>query len=338
MESLYGSASRESDNDSVTARVVRRFITAFRERDPVLIPDLVGERCVMEGMQPAPDGLRVEGYADNVSFWQAMVRDTSGTFEQEDLVILGDRAINRWRYRSGDGVSVRGVTLLRVEDGKIVEALGYAKTPAARLRTRRRSSAATTTCSSGTIPAALPEIVSADCVIENTTPAPDGARYVGRDACVGLWSGIATAPGTRFDIEDVAVAGERATIRWRLFWGERGEHSVRGVNLMRVQQGQITEALGYVKAVPAPPARTRGARDEIRPSNGVPADQESSGIAHLLHRPRIRGGGRAGGRWPARAAAVRDQRRFAGDADPDGRLRLGDRRSQTIAPAARMSV
>jgi hypothetical protein len=39
-------------------------------------------------------------------------------------------AINRWRYRfgsDGDG-SVRGVTLLRVRDGKIAEALAYAKT------------------------------------------------------------------------------------------------------------------------------------------------------------------------------------------------------------------
>lgn len=113
--------------ENVTARVVEKFITAFRERDPSLIPELVGDSCVMEGMQPAPDGLRVEGYLDNVRFWQAMVVDTRGTFEQEEVAILGDRAINRWRYRYADGSSLRGVTLLRVEDGKIVEALGYAK-------------------------------------------------------------------------------------------------------------------------------------------------------------------------------------------------------------------
>lgn len=115
--------------DNETSRVVRQFIAAFRERDPSLIPELVGERCVMEGMQPAPDGLRVEGYTENVKMWQAMVVDTSGTFEDEDVVIAGDRAIERWRYRFGDGRSVRGVTLLRVEGGKIVEALAYGKTP-----------------------------------------------------------------------------------------------------------------------------------------------------------------------------------------------------------------
>jgi ketosteroid isomerase-like protein len=234
-------------NAESTARVVRRFIAAFQERDPGAIPDLVGKNCVMEGMQPAPEGTRIEGHDDNVRFWQAMVSDPSGSFETEDVVILGDRAVNRWRYRFGDGSSVRGVTLLRVEDGKIVEALGYAKTPpldTATAEVIRRYNDVFQRHD----PSALPELVAADCVIENTTPAPDGARHVGRDACVRLWSSIATSPGTRFEIEDVVVAGERATIRWRLVWGERDEDSVRGVNLMRVKDGQITEALGYVKA------------------------------------------------------------------------------------------
>src|SRR3954470_22242278 len=125
-----GARTRVYSMENTTARIVDRFITAFRERDPSLIPELVAESCVMEGMQPAPDGLRVEGYADNVRFWQAMVADTRGTFETEETVILEDRAINRWRYTYGDRSSVRGVTLIRVEDGRIVEALGYGKTPA----------------------------------------------------------------------------------------------------------------------------------------------------------------------------------------------------------------
>ena len=45
-------------------------------------------------------------------------------------------------------------------------------------------------------PSGLDDLVAEDCVIENTVPAPDGARYVGREACLGLWRGIATAPGT----------------------------------------------------------------------------------------------------------------------------------------------
>lgn len=232
--------------ENATVRIVDRFISAFRERDPSLIPDLVADNCVMEGMQPAPDGVRVEGYVDNVELWQAMVADTRGTFETEQTVIMGDRAINLWRYRYGDRSSVRGVTLIRVEGGKIVEALGYAKTPALDVETAdviRRFNDVFQRHD----PTELAELVSTECVIENTTPGPDGARYVGRDACLSLWSRIATAPGTRFDVEDVVVAGERATIRWRMSWGDRPEESVRGVNLMRVHAGRITEALGYVK-------------------------------------------------------------------------------------------
>ena len=96
-------------------------------------------------------------------------------------------------------------------------------------------------------PSALNELVAEDCVIENTQPAPNGSRHVGRDACVALWTGIATAPGTHFDLENVIITGERAIILWRFCWGEGEANSVRGVNLMRVREGLIIEAKGYVK-------------------------------------------------------------------------------------------
>lgn len=114
----------------ITADVVRRFIAAFQHKDPSVVRDLVAADCVMEAIQPAPNGLRVEGYDANVAFWEAMVADPSGTFEVEDVVICGDRATQRWRYRFGEDEesSVRGVTLIVVRDGKIAEALAYAKT------------------------------------------------------------------------------------------------------------------------------------------------------------------------------------------------------------------
>jgi ketosteroid isomerase-like protein len=96
-------------------------------------------------------------------------------------------------------------------------------------------------------PAALLELVAADCVIENTQPAPNGSRHVGRDACLAVWQGLATATGTQFSLEEVFVAGERAVIRWRYRFGEGESGSIRGVNVMRVRAGQIVEALGYVK-------------------------------------------------------------------------------------------
>jgi ketosteroid isomerase-like protein len=96
-------------------------------------------------------------------------------------------------------------------------------------------------------PAPLDFLVADDCVIENTRPAPDGARYVGKQACIALWTEIATNEGLRFENEEIVARGDRGEIRWRLFWGGAIENSVRGVNLMRVRDGKIVEARGYVK-------------------------------------------------------------------------------------------
>jgi ketosteroid isomerase-like protein len=122
----------ESEPERTTAEVIDRFIAAFEQHDATAFVDLVAEDCVMESMQPAPNGTRYEGYETNVRFWQAMATDPNGSFEVEDIVVCGDRAIQRWRYRFGEGEedSIRGVTLLRVRNSKIVEALAYAKTPA----------------------------------------------------------------------------------------------------------------------------------------------------------------------------------------------------------------
>ena len=69
-------------------------------------------------------------------------------------------------------------------------------------------------------PSALGDLIADGCIIENTQPAPNGAREVGRQACIARWTEIATAPGTHFDLEDVVVANDRAIIRWRYWWGE----------------------------------------------------------------------------------------------------------------------
>jgi ketosteroid isomerase-like protein len=99
-------------------------------------------------------------------------------------------------------------------------------------------------------PSGLAALIAEDCVLENTQPAPDGSRHVGREACLAVWQRIATAPGTYFVLEDVIVNDDRAIILWRFCWGEIDTQSVRGVNLMRVRDGLIVEARGYVKAGP----------------------------------------------------------------------------------------
>ena len=112
-----------------TADVINRFNDAFVQHDPEALTDLVGEGCVMESIEPAPNGTRYEGRATCLGFWQALAADRATAFAPEDVVVAGDRATIRWRYRFGDGPddSVRGVNLMLVRDGRIVEALGYSK-------------------------------------------------------------------------------------------------------------------------------------------------------------------------------------------------------------------
>ena len=97
-------------------------------------------------------------------------------------------------------------------------------------------------------PGPIAALVAEDCVLENTSPAPDGARFEGHEACVGFWRQIAADTSMTFETEDVLVAGDRATILWRLRFGASQQESVRGVNLTRVRDGRIVESRGYVKA------------------------------------------------------------------------------------------
>lgn len=96
-------------------------------------------------------------------------------------------------------------------------------------------------------PAALTDLIADDCVMEASQPAPDGERYEGRAACLAYWQALAADRTARFEPEDVTVAGEHAIIRWRYRFGDGPADSVRGVNLMRVRDGLIVEALGYSK-------------------------------------------------------------------------------------------
>ncbi|MEV0202026.1 nuclear transport factor 2 family protein [Nonomuraea sp. NPDC050691] len=113
-----------------TTEVIDRFNHAFTGRDAGALTDLIGEDCVMESVQPAPTGERVEGRAACLAWWSALVEDGTTRFEPQEVIVAGDRATIRWRYFFGDGPAdwVEGVNLMRVRDGLIVEALGYSKT------------------------------------------------------------------------------------------------------------------------------------------------------------------------------------------------------------------
>jgi ketosteroid isomerase-like protein len=97
-------------------------------------------------------------------------------------------------------------------------------------------------------PALLEDLVADECVIEDTSPAPDGARHEGGRACLARWSELAGNRALSFSTEPAEIHGDLAVAPWVLQWGN-GEHDrVRGVNLIRIRDGKIIEARGYVKA------------------------------------------------------------------------------------------
>jgi len=112
-----------------TSQVIRRFNQAFEQHEATLLENMIAEDCVMESVDPAPDGTRVVGRDANLKFWRNLATNKDGKFVVEDVAVFGERADIRWRYHFGPGLSqsVRGVTLMRLRDGLIVEALAYSK-------------------------------------------------------------------------------------------------------------------------------------------------------------------------------------------------------------------
>ena len=92
---------------------------------------------------------------------------------------------------------------------------------------------------------AVMALMTDDVVFENTSPSPDGERYVGQAAVRGFWERFfAGSPSASFETEEQFAAGDRAVVRWRYSWGEG---HVRGVDIFRVRDGKVAEKLSYVK-------------------------------------------------------------------------------------------
>ena len=116
---------------TTTAQTIGLFNEAFQGRDKGALEALVHEDCVMVSAQPAPDGTAYIGKEACVAFWADLMDDESTTFEVQHVIADRDWAAVRWRYRFGptDADSVLGVNVTRVSDGRVIEQLGYTKTP-----------------------------------------------------------------------------------------------------------------------------------------------------------------------------------------------------------------
>lgn len=98
--------------------------------------------------------------------------------------------------------------------------------------------------------AGMMQLMSDDCVFENTNPAPDGTVYAGKEVVTRFWEDFfRESPRAHIEIEEIFGLGEHCIMRWKYSWvdteGRKGH--VRGVDLFRVTNGLIREKLSYVK-------------------------------------------------------------------------------------------
>jgi predicted SnoaL-like aldol condensation-catalyzing enzyme len=98
--------------------------------------------------------------------------------------------------------------------------------------------------------AGMMQLMSENCVFENTNPAPDGTRYSGKEVLTRFWQDFFHAsPEAHMEIEEVFGLGSRCIMRWRYDWvdaaGQKGH--VRGLDLFKVEDGLISEQLSYAK-------------------------------------------------------------------------------------------
>ena len=94
------------------------------------------------------------------------------------------------------------------------------------------------------------QLMSDDCVFENTYPVPDGTTYSGKEAVRQFWQDFfQESPHAHIDIEEIFGLGNRCLMRWKYSWvGSTGiQGHVRGVDIFQLKDGYINQKLSYVK-------------------------------------------------------------------------------------------
>src|SRR5205085_12251456 len=97
---------------------------------------------------------------------------------------------------------------------------------------------------------AVMDLMTDDCIFEDTYPPPDGERFEGHVAVRHFWEEFFHAsPSAVFQSEEMFTHGDRCIVRWRFDWTATDESRghVRGVDVFRVRDGKVVEKLAYVK-------------------------------------------------------------------------------------------
>ena len=106
--------------------VVERFNRAWNAHDLAAALAIVSDDCIFESTSPPPDGIRSVGRQAVGDAWRPIFDDVASGFTTEDTIVAGPQLVQRWRY-DWDGGHVRGVDVITVRDGLVVEKLAYVK-------------------------------------------------------------------------------------------------------------------------------------------------------------------------------------------------------------------
>ncbi len=109
-----------------TLALIHAFNAAWNAHDLAGAIELCAEDVVFETTDPAPDGRRIEGRAAVSQEWRPIFEEPQSRFDFEEIVALGDRVVQRWRFDWGTG-HVRGVDVITLRAGRIAEKLSYVK-------------------------------------------------------------------------------------------------------------------------------------------------------------------------------------------------------------------
>jgi ketosteroid isomerase-like protein len=112
-----------------TEDVIHRFNQAFLNHEPAALTELISPDCVVERSQATAQGWHIVGGAACLAAWQALAANRTARFELEDVLVMGELGLIFWTYHTGPnpGDVSRGLNVMRVRGGQIVEGRGYVK-------------------------------------------------------------------------------------------------------------------------------------------------------------------------------------------------------------------
>ena len=96
---------------------------------------------------------------------------------------------------------------------------------------------------------AIMNLMTEDCVFENTRPIPDGTRFTGQYSVRAFWNAFfRRSPEAHFETEEIFACDDRCVVLWKYSWVREGTLGhVRGADIFRVRDGKVAEKLSYVK-------------------------------------------------------------------------------------------